>query len=610
MSLTSIYGKISAAAVFLVVFVYVVYRAIYVPFCNDEAISFFTYISDGRFLPFYNAEDFSANNHLLNSFLAWITFKIFGIHVFVLRLPNVLAFVLYAFYAYKYAILFRAKQIQWVAFLALILSSYYFLDFFSLSRGYGLSYAFFLASLYHLLRAHKSQNLKTNIVLSWVFITLATLANLAFLIGYFIWWGFALLLLSQNKWTFKKIVFGILPVLPAIWFIHYSLQLKMAGELYHGQISLATSLWTLFTKLLPIESRVYFYCVLVFVLVLIGFACWVILKKGFLKVSKLHIVLGFFLGNILGAVILKAIMDVPYPSSRTALHWYLFFLIFLPVLVNALAGTARKLAFAMSVIILVAISFNSIAHVGQKTSAEYFWNTDQIPDSFYQKFIKIQTEKGHRLSVATQRTYTTNTWAFLNASHPEALSSLGKEFKTDPKMNADVCIANAKEFPQLLRVYKTLEFDLSSGLSLLQRKNMLVRNIVSTSTKSFANRSEDFFSLFSDSISSFQSNPIQLDFEIKVSTKNEAYNGFVFVSMIDSLGNQVYYEQFRTWFFIAAEDHSRQINFNLIVDEVPKNAAVVDVMIWNIDRQEIEKIESKVALIQLSEPNEISIFEQ
>jgi len=609
-SLTSIRGKFLATATGLAVFAYLIYRATHVPFCNDEAVSFFTYISDGLFIPFYNAQDFSANNHVLNSLLSWLAYKSFGVHAFVLRLPNLLAFVLYAFYAFKCAQLFQAKLLQWFAFLALILSSYYFLEFFSLSRGYGLSYAFFIASFYHVTRAYSFDKVYRNLLISLLFIALATLANLGFLISYCIWWLFSAPLFLRQKRNVKNVLFVLLLGIPLAFFVSLSLRIKEAGELYHGQDTLYTSLWTVMTRLLPITTELQFYIANAFVLIVLAASILIVVKKGVFKIDNIHMALGFLLGNLLGAFVLNLLLNVPFPSSRTALHWFLYFLILLPFVLNGLKGIVKKVFFGMAIIFLAATQINSVANMGKNISAEYYWNMDEIPDSFYAKILRLQGEGNHQLSIATQRTYTTNTLAFLNAAHPSSTISLGKEFKTNPKMNADVCIADVHEFPELLTAYETLEFDTLSGLSLLKRSEFLERNIFSTSEKSLVYINDEFVSLSSNSISNIEKKALQLDFDLRVCGKNEAYQGLIFISVDDSLGKQVYYEQFRTWFFLADKKGNRHVNFNVIIDELPKTAAVVNVMLWNINQQEIDKIESKVALIQLLEPNEISIFEQ
>ncbi len=61
------------------------------PFCHDESATFFYYVQNGDFLPYTSHVD--ANNHFLNSFLAWICLRLFGDAPLALRLPNILALI-------------------------------------------------------------------------------------------------------------------------------------------------------------------------------------------------------------------------------------------------------------------------------------------------------------------------------------------------------------------------------------------------------------------------------------------------------------------------------------------------------------------------------------
>ena len=85
------FNKIFWITAFLV-FVIVCLRAFLIPFSHDEAATFFFYIQSDNYLP-YSAHVYT-NNHVLNSALANICYHLAGSHRFVLRIPNIIAFVL------------------------------------------------------------------------------------------------------------------------------------------------------------------------------------------------------------------------------------------------------------------------------------------------------------------------------------------------------------------------------------------------------------------------------------------------------------------------------------------------------------------------------------
>jgi hypothetical protein len=90
------------------------------------------------------------NNHILNSVMMKYSEALFGASEFTLRLPNLLAFLIYLSYCFR-SLNIYCKNLVLPFFLVLIMNPY-LLDFFSLARGYGLSIAFMCMSLFHLWR--------------------------------------------------------------------------------------------------------------------------------------------------------------------------------------------------------------------------------------------------------------------------------------------------------------------------------------------------------------------------------------------------------------------------------------------------------------------------
>jgi hypothetical protein len=122
------------------VFAYVLYRAYHLSFTFDEIVSYdllqgFSLETAGQ----------SANYHLLNSYLMKACNAAFGDSELSLRLPNVLAFIIYLIAAIRIGSLIR-KEYR-LHTLILLTSMPFLLDFFSLARGYGLGVGFVLLSL-------------------------------------------------------------------------------------------------------------------------------------------------------------------------------------------------------------------------------------------------------------------------------------------------------------------------------------------------------------------------------------------------------------------------------------------------------------------------------
>jgi hypothetical protein len=120
-----------------------------------------------------------ANNHILNSILAGISHKYLGYSAFSIRLPNLLSFLLYAFFVYKIGEKLKQNLSQWGFYMGMLFPIY-FIQFFALSRGYGMSMAFLIGSIYYTLNLYSKKSL-TSFSLGIFCLLLGVYANMAIL---------------------------------------------------------------------------------------------------------------------------------------------------------------------------------------------------------------------------------------------------------------------------------------------------------------------------------------------------------------------------------------------------------------------------------------------
>lgn len=125
-------------------------RIINVPITHDEALT----IVDHTPLPERDIMAMTspiANNHILNTLLTKLFINLFGYNIFIVRLPNLLGYMVYLLFSARTCQqLFEKRTIQLSVFLLLNLNPFLF-EFWGLCRGYGLSIAFMMASILHLL---------------------------------------------------------------------------------------------------------------------------------------------------------------------------------------------------------------------------------------------------------------------------------------------------------------------------------------------------------------------------------------------------------------------------------------------------------------------------
>ena len=152
---------------------YTSYRAHALSFTHDESLSYLFHVSRSYQSILFDAG--TANNHLLNTALMKLFGELFGSHPFSLRLPNLIGHGIYLVFSCLWLRLFGRPFVLVAGFLALNLNPY-LLDFFSLARGYGLSLALLMASLYFMGRTLRSGDLRLERA-SLIAAALAVLAN-------------------------------------------------------------------------------------------------------------------------------------------------------------------------------------------------------------------------------------------------------------------------------------------------------------------------------------------------------------------------------------------------------------------------------------------------
>jgi len=139
--------NIILSVIAMLLFGYSAIRAFRLSFTSDESYTFIEYVAN-NFTTFSHYGSFDANNHLLNTWLMELSSKIFGISEFTLRLPNVLAHLIFLFYSARLVRHLSSPTLIIAAFLILNVNPF-LLDFFSLARGYGISLALMMGSLCH-----------------------------------------------------------------------------------------------------------------------------------------------------------------------------------------------------------------------------------------------------------------------------------------------------------------------------------------------------------------------------------------------------------------------------------------------------------------------------
>lgn len=570
MHLDRITYKGIAITLFLFLFGYLCLRAVYVEPLHDELATFYFYIYHGDYAGQF--EVFDANNHLLNSFLGHYIYKVVGDNWFFLRLPNMLAFGLYALGLYKLINRFANKWNKILVF-AGILSIPFIFEYFAYSRGYGLSMGFFLCGLAALVTFFENGK-QVKLWLVFFFMILAVASNLTFvtmsilLIGYLI----VYVLTSKAYRLFLPILIFVLTLIP---FLLFGLTLKEKGALYYGSLD---GIWDVTGESL-VEYTLFFkgiggmLLILLLLLFIVGYVIQQVLnvKINVLIKEPIVVVSTLLIGSLLAIYLLAMIMHVNYPSDRTAMY-------LVPLILLAFGGIVDKLNWNFLNLSFLFFPVSFMLHISLSTSV--FSPDDRMPQEFYDA-VKKQLKDTDNLMI-----YNTMGWnwpykeskSFFKASNP---------IKYQPdKAFTDVVLTKTtlmNEHPEIYSDYDTIAYDKESTYIGLKRRKTAVKNqfdafeieeifgdweyITVTEQKDFGNWPKD--------------KPIQFTVTGVLETFDENHYAIMVLQTFDKSGNQIGYE----YYPFDAYYHGRKINdkfrLNYIIEKLPENTGEIKLYLWN-----------------------------
>lgn len=311
----------------------VIYKAAATSFTHDEALSLFHYIK----FPFsyiITYGEVSANNHMLNSIFAKITSSIFGNSETALRLPNIIAFAILIISFAKWIHQKSKNLIVIISGFAILFLNNQSFEFYSLSRGYGLSFLFLFLSINSFLESTKpSSNSSSNKMFIWmILMVLSSFSTL------YIFAGLCLIYLTTKirkgipiKQALKKPLFyglGLVLIIgKPIYKLIQSNQLYFGGTSNFYSDSLATLIQGLFVNTEFFENLTLIIYVTLGFFGLIAITVSSIFKGAWLKHSSLLFFLILITFGI--NIISHWVFNTKFLIHRTALPYYLLLSVFL-----------------------------------------------------------------------------------------------------------------------------------------------------------------------------------------------------------------------------------------------------------------------------------------
>jgi hypothetical protein len=372
---------------------YTSYRAYKIPITHDEAQSF-KLMNERTYKEIKNYS--IPEDHMLNTLADKVLSNNFGTNEWILRLPNLIGNMIYLLFTFLILWHFGKRELIFPAFLLLNVNPYLF-DFFSCARGYGLSTALMIPSIYYILVYYREFK-PSKLALSLLFAILAVLSLVTLLNYYLILVSLTVLMLavaylykSKNRKSVVLYITGILILLVSSYFLYYYLHTAIARlsgktfvkhnlffNFYEGTIR-TISFRSIYTKddgnLVTLISYTIIGTYIISFIYLI-FKAINEKSKVFFNTSMSFFIIGVAMA--LSVTFQHEIFHIKFPSDRAALFFipiFMFMIIF--ILFEFYESKYLKIPSTVLFFILAGLLiFNGIKH----SNASYYvdWDYDMV----------------------------------------------------------------------------------------------------------------------------------------------------------------------------------------------------------------------------------------
>lgn len=571
---------------------YLLLRAYFLEPLHDEAATFFYYIESGLFWGPDVMLD--ANNHWLNSILGHWMYLIFGDQFFFVRLPNVFAFILFFWGIYR---LIKPIQSDLNKMLILLGTTCipFILDYFSYTRGYGLSMGLFIFSLSYVRDFVVHLHLRSAFWASF-FMGLSVYANLNFILS-LILMGLLFVLMQllhkkelsikQHLLLVSNYILLALAMLPNIF---YGLQLKESGALYYGSLD---GFWEVTGKTL--SRYVIFYdadwlkyasLALIAVLIFYFVRRWKSLGgiKFFRKSSTL--MAWFLFGNCAAIILMAKLMDVNYPEDRVGMYLVTLFLLMMGFVLNEIK--------AMNWMLVGMLFFPIVMIPKTNLSTSIFSPDDRMAQTFFDEVQK------HVDSYSTISIYPMQqlTWAH----HSRSVDSnnyviVGREFNkvTDIAIHKTPLLEGIENLDE----YDVIAHTPESTHIAYKRKSPYQKKVIYELPLTISETQKEFVSLVSFIIpDSLRNRKLQFHIHGDVEAENKFREFAIMTYSTFDENDQVVNHSYTNERWYHGKKKEFLLNFNYAVERLEPNEHEIRTYLWN---RKHEKIGLKNGVFQILE---------
>jgi hypothetical protein len=625
--------------------VYTALRAYKLSFTIDEGFSFIFYVLD-TYKNIFSFKHLDPNNHVLNSALMKFFSSWLPLNELSLRLPALLGHIFFLLFSW---LLLKDIKNPWFrvgAYLVLNLNPF-MLDFFSLARGYALSWGLMAASLYFMkqaLETLKKQDFK--MIACFLFAALSVLSSFP-MVNYYI----SLLVifsciylyllfyerekLRVHKWYIITILtVGLISIPLLAYTITITSKLQQGGFLYFGGIS---GFWqdsvgsVVDSSLFGADYSGPMGIVLKILLAVVAAGSLVFLIRMLIRDKKplkeyyfFTVLCSILFLVILGFILQHWLFNTRYVIERAAIFMLVLFLLIFIYLIYYIVPAKFRLVTAMVIVVF------PILHFVHSFNISYFyeWKDDACSDAVMRQMENIHSGAKNTgpepIVFQPNWLVTTSTMFYQYLYHEnwmEPIESKKKfDFTEDYFYMPDKYMSTLKNH----QVSVIKRYPLSHTL--------LLKNLEKKRTEMFAGRSLDFSDSLEKNHDPDKNFPLSmieniscigirkdifspaLIFDISnisgrgpVIIKSSAYvnfpegkSGELIISIEDRKGKNILWKSLSFDNYLMQQKSWMEVPFKIRLDRLEPEAAALKIFIWNTGIRSFyaSKISGEIGIIQ------------
>lgn len=458
-----------------------------------------------------------ANNHILNSVLGHVCYLIFGEGIWVIRIPSLLSFVIYAGYGFRF---YKDLKNPFAKFILIVFlfCTQYIIEFFGLSRGYAMSFAFLLGVIYHIKSSLKNSSLN-HFYAGVIMNTLMILSNLSL-----ITWSPAffiihlIIILSNHK---NKI--AIIPVIAAcivyittfIYLLVYVMALKKTGALYlSGGNSFYQVIFLGLSAELGLANLKYG---LFFTVPLL--CIWIILF--FIHLRKMgkfeYLLFALMICFNLGFIFANRLMNINYPPNRTGIQIYFILILGIVFFVEK---TSSRILNYMSLVPAIYLMVFFILNL--QFTYVYHWKKESIPHGFVNVVKELNKNRMVPLTVSAHP-HELNGWDYYNYLYKGGMNMVNLE--NYPNFESDLVVLSNRYHGNIPPNFDTIA-------SYLPTQHFLIKNQNNSNTYreikiEDINCTVEYTSIYTIHLDSLDTTCINIGISFRLEAKNSLKKSFI-----------------------------------------------------------------------------------